>query len=78
MTELRARLKATSAAFQTRESSVAELREAVQQSRLELRAGQEKARAQAKKLEEQVSVLLLPLLFGLGKGRLFLLLVVGV
>lgn len=63
MTELRARLKATSAAFQTRESSVAELREAVQQSRLELRAEQEKARAQARKLEEQVSLLLPPLLF---------------
>lgn len=54
MTELRARLKATSAAFQTRENSVAELREAVHHLRLDLRAGQEKTSAQARMLEEQV------------------------
>lgn len=55
MTELRARLKATSAAFQTRENSVAELREAVHHLRLDLRLGQEKTKAQARKLEEQVT-----------------------
>ncbi|CAM9925227.1 unnamed protein product, partial [Ectocarpus sp. 4 AP-2014] len=53
VTELRARLKATSTAFQTRENSVAELREAVQTLTLDLRAGQEKARAQSRKLEQQ-------------------------
>lgn len=56
MTELRARLKATSTAFQTREKSVAELRGAVQHLRLDLRTGQEKTRAQARKLEEQVTL----------------------
>lgn len=55
VTELRARLKATSTAFQTRENSVAELREAVQTLTLDLRAGQEKARAQSRKLEQQVT-----------------------
>ncbi|CBJ27827.1 hypothetical protein Esi_0085_0093 [Ectocarpus siliculosus] len=53
VTELRARLKATSTAFQTRENSVADLREAVQTLTLDLRAGQEKARAQSRKLEQQ-------------------------
>eukprot|EP00903_Cladosiphon_okamuranus_P010345 g9788.t1 len=53
VTELRARLQATSTAFQTRENSVAELREAVHHLRLDLRAGQEKTEAQARKLEEQ-------------------------
>ncbi|CAB1117983.1 unnamed protein product [Ectocarpus sp. CCAP 1310/34] len=56
VTELRARLKATSTAFQTRENSVAELREAVQTLTLDLRAGQEKARAQSRKLEQQVTI----------------------
>eukprot|EP00752_Nemacystus_decipiens_P010307 g9183.t1 len=53
VTELRTRLKATSTAFQTRENSVAELREALHQLRLDLCAGQEKAKAQDRKLEEQ-------------------------
>lgn len=62
MTELRARLQATSTACQTRENSVAELREAVHHLRLDLRAGQEKTKAQARKLEEQVSIYFLPVL----------------
>ena len=57
VTELRARLKATSTAFQTRENSVAELREAVHHLRIDLLAGQEKAKAQDRKLEEQVTPL---------------------
>lgn len=58
MTELRARLHATSTAFQTRENSVAELREAVHDLRLDLLAGQQKTKAQARKLEEQVMAVL--------------------
>eukprot|EP00904_Undaria_pinnatifida_P010013 jgi/Undpi1/6141/HiC_scaffold_20.g08626.m1 len=53
VSELRARLKATSAAFQTREKSLAELREAVVELEQDRRAGQEKFRAQSRKLEDQ-------------------------
>ncbi|CAM9105493.1 unnamed protein product, partial [Laminaria digitata] len=53
VSELRARLKATSAAFQTREKSLAELREAVVELEQDRRAGQEKSRAQSHKIEDQ-------------------------
>lgn len=56
VSELRARLKATSAAFQTREKSLAELREAVVELEQDRRAGQEKFRAQSRKLEDQVPI----------------------
>lgn len=55
VSELRARLKATSRALQAREKGAAELRQAVQELERDRRAEQTKSRAQAKKTEEQVS-----------------------
>lgn len=55
MSELRSRLKATSAALHTRERSIAELREAVRELEQDKRAAQAKSIAQTKILEEQVS-----------------------
>lgn len=55
MSELRARLKATSTAFQTREKSVAELREGMRELEHDRRAAQENIQAQAQKVGQQVS-----------------------
>ncbi|CAM9257378.1 unnamed protein product [Ascophyllum nodosum] len=53
VTELRARLKSTSSAFQTREKSLADLREAVQTLEEDRQTAEARVRAQARKLEEQ-------------------------
>lgn len=56
VSELRARLKATSTAFQTREKSLADLREAVRALEQDRRTAQAQARAQTQELGEQVTL----------------------